>query len=287
MIMSRIVRCFMLALCLSVIASVVLAQAQQENKEYVPVERQDGKDVVWLPTAQALVDLMLDMAKVTPQDYVIDLGSGDGRTVITAAKRGARALGVEYNPQMVALSKRNAIKAGVADKAQFIQGDLYETDFSQATVVTMFLLPEINMKVRPKILNMKPGSRIVSNTFTMEDWTADETASIDDKDKCFEYCTALLWIVPAKVEGAWKLPQGELILEQSFQMISGRLNSGAQKISITNGRLNGDQISFTAGPAEYTGRVIGDIMQGTFTSAGSTAKWKATRVTKAAQASPK
>ncbi len=188
---------------------------------------------------------------------------------------------------MVALSKRNAIKAGVVDKAQFIQGDLYETDFSQATVVTMFLLPEINMKVRPKILNMKPGSRIVSNTFTMEDWTADETASIDDKDKCFEYCTALLWIVPAKVEGAWKLPQGELILEQSFQMISGRLNSGAQKITITNGRLNGDQISFTAGPAEYTGRVIGDIIQGTFTSAGSTAKWKATRVTKAAQASPK
>ena len=130
-----------------------------------------------MPTSQALVDKMLDMAKVTPQDFVIDLGSGDGRTVITAAKRGARAMGIEYNPDMVELSKRNAAAAGLSeDKAKFMKADLFETDFTQATVITMFLLPSINLKLRPKILDMKPGTRVVSNTFTMEDWEPDETA---------------------------------------------------------------------------------------------------------------
>jgi SAM-dependent methyltransferase len=266
------------------VASGALAQAQPREQEYQPVERQDGKDVVWLPTAQALVDKMLDMAKVTSQDYVIDLGSGDGRTVITAAKRGARALGVEYNPNMVALSKRNAAKAGVSDKAQFIQGDLYETDFSQATVLTLFLLPEINYKLRPKILDMKPGTRVVSNSFDMSDWIADKTDTVEDKEKCPEYCTVLLWIVPARVEGAWKLPQGELILEQNFQMISGRLNTGSETVLIKDGRLNGDQIGFTAGGAQYTGRVSGNAMQGTLKSGERTADWRATRISKAAQA---
>ncbi len=279
---SRFVRWLTLAVTLSFIATGALAQTQ--GKEYQPVERQDGKDVVWLPTSQALVDKMLDMAKVTPQDYVIDLGSGDGRTVITAAKRGARALGVEYNPDMVALSKRNAEKAGVSDRTQFVHGDLFQADFSQATVLTLFLLPEINYQLRPKILNMKPGTRVVSNTFDMSDWTPDQTFDIDDKEKCSEYCTALLWIVPAKVEGSWKLPQGELILEQKFQMISGRLESGAEKLLIKDGRLNGDEIRFTVGGAQYTGRVSGDSMQGTLKSGEKSAEWKATRVSKAAQA---
>src|SRR5690349_14708089 len=165
-------------------SSFALAQATQEappgTKEesaYQPSVGQEGKDVVWVPTPQALVDKMLDMAKVTPKDYVIDLGSGDGRTVITAAKRGAKALGIEYNPEMVELSKRNAAKEGVSDKASFMKADLFESDFSQAQVITMFLLPSINMKLRPKILNLKPGTRIVSNTFDMEDWKPDEDAT--------------------------------------------------------------------------------------------------------------
>ena len=279
---SRFVCRLMFVLCCCAIAACVFAQGQQGSGEYKPVERQDGKDVVWLPTAQALVDKMLDMAKVTPQDYVIDLGSGDGRTVITAAKRGARALGVEYNPNMVALAKRNAEKEGVSDKAKFMQGDLFQTDFSQATVLTLFLLPEINYQLRPKILNMKPGTRIVSNTFDMSEWIADQTATIDDSSKCPEYCTALLWIVPAKVEGAWKLPQAELVLEQSFQTFSGRLNSGAEMLPIKNGRLNGDQISFTAGAGQYIGRVNGNSMQGMLKSGDRTAEWSAIRISKAA-----
>jgi SAM-dependent methyltransferase len=280
----RLICRLMLTLCLCAVVTVALAQAQSGSTEYQPVERQAGKDVVWLPTSQALVDTMLDMAKITPQDYVIDLGSGDGRTVITAAKRGARALGVEYNPDMVELSKRAAAREGVSDKAQFVKADLFETDFSEATVITMFLLPEINFQLRPKILSLKPGTRIVSNTFDMSDWIADQTATINDKEKCPEYCTALLWIVPAKVEGAWKLPQGELVLEQSFQMISGRLKDGAETLLIKDGRLRGDQISFTAGAVQYTGRVTGNAMQGTLKTGKRTAEWKATRISKAAQA---
>jgi len=284
MIISRFVRQSVLPLCLFMIALSAFAQGQPGSREYIPVERQPGKDVVWLPTAQALVDKMLDLAKVTPEDYVIDLGSGDGRTVIAAAKRGARALGIEYNPDMVALSKRNAAQEGVTDKAQFIQGDVFESDFTQATVITMFLLPEINLKLRPQILNLKPGTRIVSNTFTMEEWTADETAAVEEGEKCKDYCTALLWIVPAKVEGRWRLPQGELTLKQSFQMFSGTLKSGANTVSVKNGKLRGDLINFSVGDANYTGRVTGSTMQGTFESHGSTGKWTAIQVNKAFRA---
>ena len=169
----RTVRSIVPALVVSLCAANAWAQATQ--KPFEPQSGQAGKDVVWVPTPQTLVDKMLDMAKVTPQDFVIDLGSGDGRTVITAAKRGARAMGIEYNPDMVALSERDAKTAGVTDKATFVKADLFESDFSKATVVTMFLLPSINLKLRPKILDMKPGTRIVANSFNMEDWEADET----------------------------------------------------------------------------------------------------------------
>jgi hypothetical protein len=233
---------------------------------------QEGKDVVWVPTPQALVDKMLDMAKVTPKDYIIDLGSGDGRTVITAAKRGAKAHGIEYNPDMVELSKRNAEKEGVGDKATFAKADLFESDFSQAQVITMFLLPSINIKLRPKILDLKPGTRIVSNSFDMEDWKADETATASG---CDHWCTAYLWIVPAKVGGTWKLPQGELNLKQTFQMLSGTLRSGNVSTPIS-GKLTGDQISFTAGNTQYTGRVNGNTMDGT-AKGGSTGRWSAMR----------
>ena len=260
------------AVCLAIAG---IAQAQPA-KQFEPEVGQAGKDVVWVPTPQALVDKMLDMAKVTPKDYVIDLGSGDGRTVITAAKRGSKALGIEYNPDMVELSKRNAAKEGVSDRATFVKADLFESDFSQAQVITMFLLPSINLKLRPKILDLKPGTRIVSNSFDMEDWQPDQTENVAG---CNNWCTAHLWIVPAKVEGTWKLPQGELAVKQTFQMITGTLKAGGRETAV-KGRLNGDQISFKAGNAQYTGRVSGDAIKGTVKSGSGASQWSAARAAK-------
>ena len=286
MFVSRLTRQSLLALLLSVFAAGAIGQAQPAQKPFEPSVGQEGKDVVWVPTPQALVDKMLDIAKVTASDYVIDLGSGDGRTVITAAKRGARTLGIEYNPDMVELSKRNAEKADVGAKANFMKADLFESDFSQATVITMFLLPDINLKLRPKILDLKPGTRIVSNTFTMGEWTDDETATVDEKDGCTYYCTAHLWIVPAKVEGTWQLSRSELSLKQNFQMVTGTLKTGGNATPIANGRLRGDQISFTAGGAQYAGRVNGNTIEGTL-KGGSSGNWSATRSGKQAAAPAK
>jgi len=246
------------AFLLSVSSTFALAQATQT---YEPTVGQEGKDVVWVPTPQAVVDKMLDMAKVTSKDFVMDLGSGDGRTVITAAKRGARAVGVEYNPDMVELSKRNAEKEGVAGKATFMKADLFETDFSQATVITMFLLPDINIKLRPKILSLKPGTRIVSNSFTMGDWKADETAELNSEQGCNNsWCTALLWIVPARVEGTHKVPQGELVLKQEFQMLSGTLRTEGKTLAL-KGKVNGEEIAFRAGGRDYRGRMNGKQLE--------------------------
>ncbi len=272
---AHIFRQSFLAICLSVLVVSACAQAQSGKAQFEPQVGQEGKDVIWVPTPQALVEKMLDIAKVTPKDYVIDLGSGDGRTVITAAKRGSKALGIEYNPDMVELSKRNAAKEGVSDKASFVKADLFESDFSQAQVITMFLLPDINIRLRPKILDLKPGTRIVSNSFTMGEWSADDTVNV--KDGCVSYCTAYLWIVPAKVEGSWQLAQGALTLKQSFQMISGTLKTGNNSTPIANGKLNGDQITFNAGGTLYTGRVSGNVMEGSVSTGGS---WKATRAGK-------
>jgi len=261
------------AVLFAVLAFDVHASTQTPAEQYKPLVGQAGKDVVWVPTAQTLVDKMLELARVTPQDYLIDLGSGDGRLVITAAKRGTRALGIEYNPDMVELSKRAAIEAGVRDKATFMKADIFESDFSQATVITMFLLPELNLRLRPKILDLKPGTRIVSNTFTMDDWQADEYGSI--REGCSTWCTALLWYVPAKVAGTWRLGQGELILTQQFQMISGTLQSGGQTAPIADGRLRGADITFTVGSTHYAGHVSGNSMGGT-AEPGNTA-WTASR----------
>jgi len=242
-------------------ASLAFAQAQQAPaaSTYKPEVGQEGKDVVWVPTPQVLVDRMLDMAKVTPKDFLMDLGSGDGRTVITAAKRGVRAMGVEYNPDMVELSKRNARKEGVARLATFVKADLFETDFSRATVITMFLLPEINLKLRPKILDLKPGTRIVSNSFTMEDWMADDTQHVG-RGCDSSWCTAFLWIVPAKVAGSYKTPQGELTLKQKFQMLSGTLTTGGKTFAL-EGKVQGERISFTAGGKKYRGRLNGKQLE--------------------------
>jgi len=271
----RLVRGWCVALLWSVIVAGVLVQAQTTatQKPFQPQVGQEGKDVVWVPTPQALVDKMLDLANVTAQDYVMDLGSGDGRTVITAAKRGARAVGIEYNPDMVELSKQNAEKAGVGSRATFIKADLFETDLSRASVITMFLLPSINMKLRPKILDLRPGTRIVSNSFDMEDWTPDQTAEV--AENCESWCRAMLWIVPAKVDGAWHLPAGQLAITQTFQMISGTLTSNGSSMPIS-GKLTGNRITFTAGTTQYDGRVSGDSMEGTITGANG-GGWKATR----------
>ena len=281
-------------------AAGALAQAQPAQNEYTPKVGQSGKDVIWVPTPQRLVDKMLDMAKVAPGDFVIDLGSGDGVLVIASAKRGARAIGIELNPELIELSKRNADKAGLADKTSFTQGDLFDHDFSQATVITMYLLPDLNLKLRPKILALKPGTRIVSNSWHMGDWQADDTASIvsfksyiapflneiksfvpawlieNMKDYCNLQCVAYLWIVPAKVAGTWRLPHGELALRQRYQMVEGTLNTDGRMAAISGGRLRGDRLSFTAGGAEYSGRVTGGRIEGSVKSGGSTVAWSAT-----------
>jgi hypothetical protein len=263
------------ALLLSVLVTGVFAQPQSAARHYEPSVGQEGKDVVWVPTSQELVNKMLDLAKLTASDYLIDLGSGDGRTVITAAKRGARALGIEYNPDMVELSKRNAIKEGVTGKASFAKADLFESDFSQATVITMFLLPDINLKLRPKILDLKPGTRIVSNTFTMGEWKEDDMATAGDEGTNY-YRTARLWIVPAKIEGTWQLEHGELTLRQNFQTVTGTLKSNGNSLPVTNGRLRGDQLSFSAGGAAYSGRVNGSRIEGSVKTGSTVADWSAT-----------
>ncbi len=256
---SAFIRHTAFTLVLALFSALALGQAQKAPSAYKPSVGQEGKDVVWVPTPQALVDKMLDMAKVTPSDYVIDLGSGDGRTVITAAKRGVRALGIEYNPEMVELSKENADKERVSERASFMKADLFQSDFSKATVITMFLLPDINLKLRPKILGLKPGTRIVSNTFTMGDWEADETATVD-KDCNGSWCTALLWIVPAQVGGTHQLPEGELTLKQSFQKLSGTLRTNGRTVPV-EGRVRGEEIAFTAGGREYRGKANGKRLE--------------------------
>lgn len=255
-----------------VIALMTYGVVAQQTKPFEPTYGQAGKDVVWVPTAQALVDRMLDMAKLTPKDIHMDLGSGDGRTVITAAKRGANATGIEFNPDMVALSRRNAAAAGVGDKAVFIQGDIFKTDFTKATVITLFLLPDLNLRLRPQLLDMKPGTRVVSNSFDMGDWTPDEEVSA--QGECTSYCRAMLWIIPAKVQGTWQTDQGDLTLSQTFQNLAGSLKSGSGSSPVSNAKMTGDQITFTAGGKTYKGRVAGNKMEGTISGGG---KWQATR----------
>lgn len=271
---SRCARLALFGAWLVFASAAALAQGAQPSDDYEPHVGQDGKDVVWVPTPQSLVDRMLNIAQLQPGDYLIDLGAGDGRTVIAAAKRGARALGIEYNADMVTFARRNARKAGVAAKAGFRRADLFQTDLSEATVITMFLLPEINMQLRPKLLKLKPGTRIVSNSFRMGNWKPDATTTA--KKDCTDYCTAFLWVVPASVAGTWNTPQGTLTLKQRFQYITGTLQ-GSEPAAVANGKLNGDYISFMAGHTKYEGRVSGNTIDGTARSQGNTTKWMATR----------
>jgi precorrin-6B methylase 2 len=273
----RILICSALFLILYATSTGLFAQENKSNSEYTPQVGQKGKDVVWVPTPAELVNAMLDIAKLTPEDFLIDLGSGDGRTVIEAAKRGAHALGIEYNPDMVELSINNAKKEGVSDKTEFLKKDLYECDLSKATVITMFLLPEINLKMRPKLLDLKPGTRIVSNTFSMGDWEADNEVTTDANWNGWN--NALLWIVPAKVEGTWTMGQGELILTQEFQMVRGTYINGGKTSTLTDGRLRGDEITFSVDGDLYTGSVNGKNIRGTAENSSKNTKfdWAATR----------
>jgi SAM-dependent methyltransferase len=235
---------------------------------------QKGKDVVWIPSPAGMVEKMLDMARVTPRDYVIDLGSGDGRNVIAAAKRGARALGVEYNPDLVDLSRRAAASEGVADRATFVEGDMFEADLSQATALILFLIPDNLARLAPKFFALKPGTRIVSNTYEIGGgWEPDETERLD---LCASWCAAHLYIVPAKVVGTWRLSEGELTLEQDFQNIYGTFELDGVTVRIENGRVRGDEIRFTINGVEYSARLTGDSMAGVATGR-TTNSWTAKR----------
>jgi len=250
------------ALCAVSLMGSALAETKAQDpstEEFVPTVGQSGKDVIWVPTPQPLVDRMLDMVELTPQDKLVDLGSGDGRTVITAAKRGATARGIEYNPDMVALSRSAALREGVADRAVFEQADIFESDFSEATVITLFLLPGLNLKLKPTLLDMPPGTRVVSNSFTMGEWEPDETG---EAEGCTNYCIAYKWIVPAKVEGSWSTPDGKLMLTQKYQKVEGTLSKGDTTVPITEGRLEGADLRFKAGEDEYTVKVSDKQMEG-------------------------
>jgi SAM-dependent methyltransferase len=244
-------------------------------QNYEPAVGQAGKDVVWVPMPDEQLETLLDLARVTATDFLIDLGSGDGRTVIAAARRGARATGVEFNPNLVAHSKREAEKAGVAGLTQFVQGDLFQADLSQATVISLFLLDDINLKLRPGLLKLKPGTRIVSNTFRMGDWEPDGAAP--QPTGCYMWCSLYLWIVPATIEGAWRAPEGELKLVQRYQTFGGTLGDGPLAMPVLEGKLNGDRLQFKAGGAEYRGRVSEKEIEGTITTGNGIRPWRAAR----------
>ena len=255
------------------------AAAQEKPQEpFVPRSGQPGKDVVWVPSPPEMVNKMMEIAKVTPADYVIDLGSGDGRNIIAAAKLGARGHGVEYNPDMVALSRKLAKEAGVADKAQFIEGDMYEADISKASVMALFLLPVNMNKLAPKFLNLAPGSRIVGNTFGIDGWEPDVRVSLPQDTECESWCEVLLWIVPAKVHGTWTWANGRLQLTQEYQTVQGTATiSGEPAHTVTKGRLNGEELTFIAGGQIYQGKVKGNRIEGTITTSNGPVPWTAVR----------
>jgi SAM-dependent methyltransferase len=265
----------------SLVAFSLLIAAPAAAQKFEPQVGQAGKDVIWVPSPDDIVDRMLTMAQVTPNDLVIDLGSGDGKIAIAAAKKfGARAMGIEYNPEMVKLSQANSQAAGVATKATFRNADIFATDFSQATVITMYLLPGLNMKLRPQLLGMKPGTRIASHSFSMEDWEADEISSVDGR-------RAYFWVVPANVQGGWSLDAGgqkvEMTLEQMFQKIHGTVGIGVLQAGLREPKLRGFLISFAYVDAagvrrDFNGRVNGGKMEGSFRDEkGAEGRWTATK----------
>lgn len=265
--------------------AIALPAGAQKDRGYEPQVGQAGKDVIWVPTPDEVVDRMLRMAQVTADDYVVDLGAGDGKIAIAAAKTfGARALGIEYNPEMARHAQRNAERAGVADRARIVQGDIFASDFSQATVVTLYLLPALNLKLRPQLLAMRPGTRVVSHAFSMDDWEPDEISSLDGRRIYF-------WRVPARVAGAWTLELAgagaarplEMTLEQRYQKIEGTVGLGSVLGGLRAPRLSGFHIAFAyvdehGVRRDFRGRVSGSRMEGAFRADnGTEGRWTASK----------
>jgi hypothetical protein len=270
---------------LAVLAALLLSVPATAQQRFEPQVGQAGKDVIWVPTPDEVVDRMLTMAQTGPNDIHFDLGAGDGKIAIMAARKfGARATGIEYNPDMVKHANDNAQKAGVAGsgqgKAVIRHGDIFATDFSSATVITLYLLPALNMKLRPQLLSMRPGTRVVSHSFSMEDWEADEISSVDGR-------RAYFWLVPANVMGGWHLDAGtqkvDISLEQTFQKITGTVTLGPVHGGLREARLRGSHITFayldqTGMRRDFSGRVTGGKMEGTFRDEkGAEGKWTATK----------
>lgn len=262
---------------LVVLCGTAAAQEPAGAKKFEPVSGQAGKDVVWVPSPPDMVHKMMEMAKVGPADFVIDLGSGDGRNVIAAAKLGARGLGVEYNPDMVALSRQLATSAGVADKAQFVQADMYEYDISKANVLALFLLPVNMNRLAPKFYNLAPGSRIVANTFGIDGWEPDQRVTLPQQSECEAWCEVLLWIVPAKIAGSWSTGNGTMALTQEYQRVQGTITVNGKAQTIAMGKLLGTEFTFKAGDATYKGTVNGNTITGTMTTAKGEVPWSATK----------
>ena len=269
--------CLAGALCLAAMAEVpILAQATSTQDPYKPTVGQQGKDVVWVPTTETMVQAMLDHAQVTPKDFVMGLGSGDGRMIIAAAKRGARALGVEFNEDLVEYARKQAEAAGVADKAQFVQGDMYVADVSKATVLALFLLPTNLEKLVDKFLELPPGTRIVANTYWVSEWEADDTLTLEED--CENWCTSKLFIIPAKAQGSWRLPGGVLSLTQRYQIVEGTYTPASGDPTPVNGRLRGRAVTMTIDGTEYAGTVNGDTIEGVGKRASGPAKFVAKRI---------
>ncbi|HKO66177.1 MAG TPA: methyltransferase domain-containing protein [Burkholderiaceae bacterium] len=276
--MSRFIRSSTAIALAGLLAAATLTVDAKDRREcdrdYKPQVGQSGKDVVWVPTPDEVVQRMLRMAKVTPQDTVYDLGAGDGKIAIAAGKLGATSVGIEYNPDMAKLAQCYVQAEELTGKTRIIQGDVFKEDFSKASVVTMYLLPELNLRLRPTILNMKPGTRVTSHQFTMGDWEPDETAEVD-------YRTAYLWIVPAKVEGAWTLreqggnAQYAVNLTQKYQKITGDVATGSTKQPLVGATVRGEEIRFAFNDDKgvtrtLNGTVRGNELTGTLKSANGT-----------------
>ena len=270
-------RIFVIGYTLFVLSSAALAQQTAPQKPFEPVSGQAGKDVVWVPSPPDMVNKLMELGQVTSKDFVIDLGSGDGRNVIAAAKLGAQALGVEYNPDMVALSRKLAQDAGVADKAQFVEADMYEYDISKATVMALFLLPVNMNRLAPKFFNLAPGSRIVANTFGIEGWEPDVRVTLPPASECESWCEALLWIVPAKIAGTWTMSNGSMTLTQVYQSVQGSITLGGQAQTVVMGRLKGEELTFAAGGMTYKGIVKGNTITGSVTTPKGEVPWTANR----------
>ena len=270
-------RAFVICYSLFLLSSGALAQPPAAQQPFEPKPGQPGKDVVWVPSPPDMVNKLMELGQVTSKDFVIDLGSGDGRNVIAAAKLGAQALGVEYNPDMVALSRKLAQDAGVGDKAQFVQADMYEYDISKATVMALFLLPVNMNRLAPKFFNLAPGSRIVANTFGIEGWEPDVRVTLPPASECESWCEALLWIVPAKIAGTWTMPNGSLMLTQEYQTVQGTITMGGQAQTVVMGRLKGEELTFAAGGLTYKGIAKGNTITGSVTTSKGEVPWTAKR----------